>query len=229
MFLETVDQYDILKIVNKMKPKTSFGYDDISTKIIKDSILNILSPVTHIINRSLITGTVPDNLKIARIIPIHKAADPKLLKNYRPISLLPSLSKIYEKVMFHKIMSYLNSKDILYKHQYGFRPKCSTIHPILHFLKDCATDNNQLPRKATLSVLCDLSKAFDVINHEILFNKLEYYGIRGLPKLWIQNYLKNRTQFVDINGTKSSYSNIECGVPQGSILGPLLYLIYVCQ
>lgn len=172
MFIEPVDQLDILKIVNKMKPKTSFGNDEIPTKIIKASIFNILSPLTHIINRSLMTGMIPNQLKIARIIPIYKTSDHKLLKNYRPISLLPSLSKIYEKVMSNKIMSYLNSQNILYKHQYGFKPKCSTIHPILHLLDKCATDNNLKPKQITLSVLCDLSKAFYVINHKILLKNL---------------------------------------------------------
>ncbi len=210
-----------------MKLKTSYGYDEIPTKILKASVYNIISPLTHIINRSLMTGIVPDQLKIAKILPIYKAADSKLLKNYRPISLLPALSKVYEKIMFNKIMSYLNSNNILYKHQYGFRAKFSTIQPIIHLLNDCAIASNNTPKESTLSVLCDLSKAFDVINHKILFRKLDYYGIRGLPKLWIQNYLTNRTQYVDIENTKSCVCNIECGVPQGSVLGPLLYLIYV--
>ena len=227
MFVEPVTQLEIPKIVNKMKPKTSYGHDEISTKLIKDVIFNIIVPLTHIINRSILSGICPDELKIAKIIPIYKASDARLQQNYRPISLLPSISKVYETVMFNKIITYLNSNQILYKHQYGFRPKCSTIHPILQLLDKCAIVNNRKPKETTLSVLCDLSKAFDVINHKILLKKLDHYGIRGIPKMWLENYLTNRTQYVEIDNTQSKICNITCGVPQGSILGPLLYLIYV--
>ncbi len=227
IYVEPVTQLEILKIVNRLKAKTSFGHDEIPTKIVKKTIFNILQPLTYIINRSLDKGIFPDKLKIAKIIPIYKSLDPTLQKNYRPVSLLPTFSKIYEKVMFNKLLSYLNSNNMFYKHQYGFRPNCSTIHPILHLLNECASSSNAIPKAPVLSILCDLSKAFDVIDHKILIRKLEHYGIRGVAKNWIEHYLKNRLQFVEINRTKSDICRIECGVPQGSILGPLLYLIYV--
>ena len=227
MYLEPINSTHVLDVVKKLKPKTSSGHDEIPTKIIKESINSFLDPITHIINLSLSTGIIPKQLKKAKVIPIYKAASPDQLKNYRPISLLPSFSKIFEKIMFNKIMSFLNSQKILYKHQYGFRPNHSTIHPILYLLSKCAEFNNTQPRKYTMSIFCDLSKAFDVINHEILIKKLEYYGIRGIVKDWILNYLSDRTQFVQLENCKSGICKIECGVPQGSILGPLLYLIYV--
>ena len=124
-------------------------------------------------------------------------------------------------------MSYLNSEQILYIHQYGFRPKHATIHPLIHLLNNCAEAENSHPKKMTLTVLCDLSKAFDVINHNILINKLEFYGIRGIAKDWILNYLSDRSQYVEFDKHNSTFCSIDCGVPQGSILGPLLYLIYV--
>ena len=124
-------------------------------------------------------------------------------------------------------MSFLNSQQILYKNQYGFRPKHSTIHPLIHLLHKFAEAANSQPKKLTMSIFCDISKAFDVISHTILIKKLEYYGIRGIVKNWLINYLSDRTQYVEIENNTSSVSKIKCGVPQGSILGPLLYLIYV--
>ena len=227
MFLEPVEEPQIIEIVNKLKPKMSHGYDDIPTRIVKESILKIITPITHIVNRSLMTGRVPTDMKIAKVIPIYKASDPTLFQNYRPVSLLPAFSKILEKVMFNKIMSFLNSNNILYKHQYGFRSKHSTIHPLIHLLNTCAEAENTVPKEITLTVLCDLSKAFDVINHDILAHKLDFYGIRGIVREWIINYLTDRTQYVQFEMNKSECCKIECGVPQGSILGPLLYLIYV--
>ena len=124
-------------------------------------------------------------------------------------------------------MSFLNSQNILYKNQYGFRPKHPTIHPLIHLLNKCAESANSKPKKLTMSIFCYLSKAFDVISHNILIKKLEYYGIRGIVKYWLIHYLSDRTQYVEIENNASSVSKIKYGVPQGSILGPLFYLIYV--
>jgi hypothetical protein len=173
------------------------------------------------------SGTVPQECKIAKVIPIYKASDPELLSNYRPISLLPAFSKVLEKIMYKKIMSFMDSQNLFYKHQYGFRPKHSTIHPIIHLLNECAEANNTSSQNMTMSIFCDLSKAFDVINHKILFAKLEHYGIRGIAKEWLISFLSHRNQFVQLGKYKSNILHIGCGVPQGSILGPLLYLIYV--
>ena len=121
----------------------------------------------------------------------------------------------------------MKTNNILYKHQYGFRSNHSTIHPIIHLLNHCAEAASKSSPEYTLAVLCDLSKAFDVINHKILLNKLHRYGIRGTAYNWFRSYLSNRRQFVEIDGTRSSTVALCCGVPQGSILGPLLYFIYV--
>ena len=227
MYLEPITENTVIQTTQKLKSKLSTGHDAIRTKLLKEIIDTICMPLTHIINLSFETGIVPDQLKIAKVVPIYKASDNTSLNNYRPISLLPASSKLLEKIMFDKVMGFLNSHDVLYKQQYGFRPKHSTIHPIIHFLNHCAETNNEINTKCTLAIFCDLAKAFDVINHEILLKKLNRYGIRGIVNSWFRNYLANRKQFVMFQETHSPLMNIMCGVPQGSILGPLLYLIYV--
>lgn len=227
MFLEPIDTCHVIEAANKLKPKLSVGHDDISSKLLKDTIHNIKLPLTHIINKSFSSGIVPDQLKLTKVIPVYKASNKHELKNYRPISLLPVFSKLFEKIMYKKVMSFLDSQNILYKHQYGFRAKHSTIHPLIHLINQCAEANNTTPKQHTMSIFCDLSKAFDVINTDILLNKLNFYGIRGTINKWFSSYLSNRNQYVQIDDKKSDVQQIVCGVPQGSILGPLLYLIYV--
>ena len=227
MFLEPVESESIIQTARKLKSKSSTGHDDLSTKIIKLTINEIAEPLAHIINMSLTSGIVPTNMKIAKVIPIYKASDPTSIKNYRPVSLLPAFSKILEKIMYTKVVKFLNSKNIFYKHQYGFREKHSTIHPIIHLLNHCAEAANKRIPEPTLAIFCDLSKAFDVINHKILLQKLNIYGIRGIVNKWFENYLTGRKQYVSLDDSNSTMQSINCGVPQGSILGPLLYLIYV--
>ena len=227
MYLEPITEITVIQTTQKLKSKLSSGHDDISTKLLKETIGTICMPLTHIINLSFDTGIVPDQLKIAKVVPIFKASEKTSLNNYRPISLLPAISKLLEKIMFDKVMGFVDLHNVLYRHQYGFRPKHSTIHPIIHFLNHCAKANNEINPELTLAIFCDLSKAFDVINHEILLNKLNRYGIRGIVNSWFRNYLTDRKQFVMFQETQSPLMNIKCGVPQGSILGPLLYLIYV--
>ena len=227
IFLDPVSVCDIKLIIDKMKPKVSTGFDDISCKLLKYSSPFILEPLTHIVNLSLYTGIVPSQMKLAKVVPIYKKGDQKSSNNYRPVSILPAFSKILEKAMYIKVMKYLDKHNVLYSHQYGFRPKHSTIHPIIHFMDHCAKARNKPISEITLALFCDLSKAFDVINHDIMLHKLSVYGIRGAALNWFKSYLSERKQYVRYNGYDSDYSLISHGVPQGSILGPLLFLIYV--
>ena len=177
------------------------------------------------INNSLVNGVVPESLKTAMVIPIYKAKEHQLLTNYRPISLLPVLSKVLEKVVYAKVSKFLEINAILCPSQYGFRKRHSTIHGVVEFIQHTvkAYDN----KLNTISVLLDLSKALDTIYHKILLYKLKYYGIRGTALKWFQSYLSDRHKYVYLNGSKSNINGITFGVPQGSVLGPLLFLIYM--
>ena len=167
----------------------------------------------------------PDNLKIAKVCPIFKAGEKADVSNYRPISILPSFSKIFEKIIYFRLISFINKHNILSSSQFGFRKNHSTFMPLLK-LHDKVTDALE-KNNYCVGIFIDLSKAFDTIKHDILLKKLEYYGIRGLPLNLIQNYLANRRQYVSYRNTVSDAETIRYGVPQGSILGPLLFLLYI--
>ena len=201
------------------------GYDNISMRVIKHSFHLISAPLTNIINLSLQKGIFPDKLKLTKVIPIYKANDPNLFTNYRPISLLSNFSKFFEKVMYNRITEFVEQYNILYRCQFGFRKNYSTSHALTHLINKISSAIDQ--RETTVGVFLDLSKAFDTLDHQILFTKLEHYGIRDVALQWIKSYFSCRRQFVQIDQTCSSTQTIKCGVPQGSILGPLFFILYI--
>lgn len=221
----TVDEHQISEIINKLKNKSSYGHDNISNKLLKHSRDILIKPLTLLINQTLTTGEFPSELKISRVKPLYKSGDVSQFSNYRPISLLPSISKIYERVIFDQILTYFNNHDLLCMQQYGFRPGHSTELAALqltdHLYKQMDT------MKTPMNIYIDLSKAFDTLDHNILLSKLHYYGIRGIEYNLFNNYLHGRHQYVEYNKCKSSTKIMSTGVPQGSILGPLLFLIYI--
>ena len=225
MFLSPTTPHEIDSLILNLKLKRMNDEDDIPPFFLRIA-KNILSfPLALMINHSFSLGIFPKILKTAKVLPIFKKGNAKNISNYRPISLLPSISKIYERAIYNRTILFFDRNNILAPNQFGFRKSYSTNHAILNLITKCY-DNIQNKLFSNL-ILLDAKKAFDSVSHDILVAKLHHYGIRGMANDLFASYLANRQQYTIINNCSSNLKRVIFGVPQGSILGPLLFCIYV--
>ena len=216
-----VDDKSIIKCISK----DSTGHDGLSLKLLKFLSPVLTKPLSLIINQSLVSGIFPTKLKIAKVLPFFKKDDVTFMDNYHPISLLTSISKLFEKVLFDQLYDYFQNNHLFYSSQYGFRKLQSTEFAALELIDKTLKDIDE--RNISLAIFMDLSKAFDTLVHQILLKKLNYFGIVGNALAWFSSYLTGRQQYVELDGVSSSLLPLSTGVPQRSILGPLLFLIYI--
>ena len=223
-----INESEVLATINKLKNKNSSGVDEISNKLLKAIGTELSKPFTIIITQCLLTGIFPDLLKIAKVKPLFKRGDTCQLNNYRPISLLPTISKIFERIIYSQLYAYFSQNNLLSEEQYGFRAQHSTelasLKLVDYIIKEM--DDAQ-SAKTPITIYCDLSKAFDCLNFDIFFSKMEYYGVSGNPLALVKSYLTTRYQYVHFENRKSELLEIKAGIPQGSILGSLFFSILI--
>ena len=224
-FVFPTDSTEVSNLISGLKNGKASGPNSIPTTVLKHLNIDISTILADLFNLSFTTGVFPDKLNTSSVLPLFKKDSKLLCGNYRPISLLSNISKLLEKLMYSRLYSFLNIYNCITELQFGFRANHSTSHALVSITEQIreALDTGHF----ACGIFIDLQKAFDTVDHDILVSKLDYYGVRGIAKSWFTSYLHNRKQFVSINGFNSSLKSINFGVPQGSVLGPLLFLICI--
>ena len=224
-FINETTPDEIDKYLKKLDIKKASDLYGISPFLVKTSSEKIKNQLSIIFNLSFVQGIVPNKLKIGVIYPIHKGDTKFICSNYRPISTLPIFSKILEKLMHKRLTSFLEKYEILFKHQYGFQKGKSTEHAIIDLHSNIIKPIEK--KEKACAIFLDFVKAFDTVNHKILLKKIEYIGIRDIQLQWFDSNLSNRQQCVKLGQDISDFKTVKCGVPQGSVLRPLFFLIFI--
>ena len=216
---------EIEEFCRQLESSKGAGWDGVSPKVIKAVAGEIAGPLSRLYNCCMREGHYPACFKVARVVPVFKAEDPTQFSNYRPVSVLPTLSQIFERVLKARLVRFFDQHSVIIPNQYGFRSGHSTAMAILDMVEKVRAAWAE--KSVALGVFIDLKKAFDTVDHRILLSKLEHYGIRGVTLKLLESYLSDRTQYVCYGGYESDRGRVECGVPQGSVLGPLFFILYV--
>lgn len=222
--LEEITHNEVISTINKMSLNKAAGHDGIPTRVLKDNIDILCTPICHVFNLAFASSSYPDILKRAKVVPVYKSGYSNQPENYRPISVLSVINTVFEKLISNRLKRFLNENNVICPQQHGFVPSRSTSTAVLTLTQLINSVLHQ--NKLIIEIFLDIKKAFDTVSHSILLQKLESYGVTNNSLEFFSSYLSSRKQMVVMSDYYSTYSTVTSGVPQGSVLGPILFSLY---